>query len=63
MVTLLIKLSSYEVYIRTKLPVVHEVIGICGLSMAFEGHICCSYMYVYSMENKICSVVYFYSYV
>ena len=33
----------------------HELIDICWLAVAFEGHICCWYMYVYTMENKSCS--------
>ena len=30
-----------------------EVIGICGIYVTFEGHICCWQMYAYNMINKV----------
>ena len=31
---------------------VHEVIGICRIFMAFEGHICCWHIYGYNILYK-----------
>ena len=47
LVTLLIALSSYEVYIWIQVFLISacEVLGICGIYLAFEGHIC--YWYIY----------------
>ena len=47
----------WGIYTDIVVSCTQEVIGICAISMAFEGHICCSYMYVYPMENNSCSLV------
>ena len=39
--------------LHSSLTFVHEVIGTSGISMAFEGHICCWHLYGYSMVNKV----------
>ena len=41
LITLLIALSSYEeyIYILTGVSCAHDIIGLCGLYMAFEGYI------------------------
>ena len=36
---------------------VHELIGICDISMALEGHICGLHINDYSIENKSCNLV------
>ena len=39
----------------------HELICIHGISMAFEGCICCWHMHGYCMENKSCNLVFLFS--
>ena len=57
-VTSSITLNSYGVYTLTKLS--HMCIWTnCYplIYVAFEGHICCWYIYGYTMKNKSCSLV------
>ena len=56
LVTLLIVLSSYEAYILTSLShMCHELIGIFGMYVALEKHICWWHIYDNSMVIKSCS--------
>ena len=62
---LLVTLLIYWVPIRciyrhSSLISVCELIVICGLSMAFEGHICCWHKYGYSMVYKVGSLLDFF---
>ena len=58
-VTLLITLSSYEVYMVAYLShIFHEAIGICGISIAFGRYIFVSTC-GFSMENVSCSSDFF----
>ena len=41
------------IYWHNCLICAHELIGICGISRAFEGYICYWYIYVYSIEVKV----------
>ena len=50
LVKLLMTLSSYEyIYRHSCLIYAHEVIGICGIYIAFEGHISCWHIHGYSI--------------
>ena len=59
LMTLLIALSSYDIYIywESCLICAHKLISICDI--AFEWLICCWYVYCYIMLNKNCSLVLF----
>ena len=43
----------WNVSIHSCLISAHEEVGICSVYVAFEGHICCWYIYSYSMINKV----------
>ena len=47
------------IYLHSCLIPAHEVFGIYGLCVAFEGHIYCWHICGYSMENKSSSLVHF----
>ena len=51
-VVTLIALSHMSYVIHSYLICAQELIGKCGLSVTFEGHIYCWHIYGYSMENK-----------
>ena len=42
-----------NIYLYRYLISAHEVNGICGICIAFEGHICCSDICGHSMVNKV----------
>ena len=39
---------------------VHKIIGICGISVAFEGHICCWHIYGNCMVNRVGGYLFIY---
>ena len=43
---------TWGIYGHSHLICAHEIIGTCGMYMAFQGHICCWYIYGYSIVNK-----------
>ena len=45
--------SFYDIYADIVVSYAHEVNGIYGIYVIFEGHICCWHMYSYSMVNKV----------
>ena len=50
------------IYSHSNVMCAHELISICGISITFQGHICCLHIYGCSMENKSC-IVFFHLYV
>ena len=57
-VTLLIVLHPWHIYWCSCLISIYECIGICGISMAFERHICYWPICGNSMVNKSCSLLF-----
>ena len=53
LVTLLITVNSYMVDILTAVSCIHEAFCICGIYVAFEGHISYWHTYDNSMINKV----------
>ena len=49
----------WDIYTDIVVIYSHKVIGICGIYMAFEGHICCRHIYGYEMLNKVVVCCYF----
>ena len=50
--TLLIPVSSWGICSDICLISTHDAIGICGIYVTFEGHVCCWHIYGNSMVNK-----------
>ena len=48
------------IYLYSCLIGTHELFGICGISVAFEGNICYWYIYDYSLGYKSYSLVGFF---